>query len=161
MFNTKPRRALALALGLEAALAGAAGAGGLPALPRQISLETDCNGCPTGTRIVLMADGVIQWQQLGKARLGTTDETRQGRVSPEDFAAVAELWQARGLGRMGEEFVDPQTQDGPWQLLRIEHADGTSQQVFRRGEAGPPALAEVIDAVTQTARKAGVDHPPR
>lgn len=156
MFSTKPRRALALALGLEAALAGAAGAAGQAALPRQISLESDCNGCPVGTRIVLMADGAIQWQQLGKARLGTADETRQGRVRPEDFAAVAALWQARGLPGMGEAFTDPTTADGPWQLLRIEHADGTSQQVFRRGEAGPAALSEVIEAITQTAHKAGL-----
>lgn len=156
MFSIKPRRALALALGLEAALAGAAGASGQATLPRQISLESDCNGCLVGTRIVLTADGAIQWQQLGKARLGTTDETRQGRVTPEDFAAVAALWQARGLPRMGEEFTDPTTADGPWQLLRIEHADGTSQQLFRRGEAGPPALAEVIEAITQTAHKAGL-----
>lgn len=159
MSTPKLRYALVLGLGLQTALTGCAATAVAPPLPRQISLESDCNGCPAGTRIVLMADGLVRWQQVGKARLGTADEMRESRVTTEDFAAVARLWEARGLGALGEEFSDPQTQDGPWQLLRLERADGTQQQIFRRGDAGPPALAEVIDAITQTARKAGLQSP--
>lgn len=159
MSTPKLRYALLLGLGLQTALTGCAATAAPPPLPRQISLESDCNGCPAGTRIVLMADGRVRWQQVGKARLGTSGETRESRVTTEDFAAVAQLWQARGLGDFGAEFSDPQTQDGPWQLLRLERADGTHQQIFRRGDAGPPALAEVIEAITQTARKAGLPSP--
>lgn len=159
MSPPKLRYALALALGLKAALIGGCAAAGQPGLPRQISLESDCNGCPTGTRIVLMADGLVRWQRVGKARLGTVDETREGRVSTADFVTVAQLWQARRLDGMPESFADPQMQDGPWQLLRLDRADGTQQRIFRRGDAGPAALAEVIDAITQTARKAGLSSP--
>lgn len=159
MSTPKLRYALLLGLGLEAALIGGGALAGPPAPARQISLESDCNGCPVGTRIVLRADGLVQWQQVGKARLGTVDELRESRVSTEDFAAVAQLWQARQLAGMPEAFADPQTQDGPWQLLRLERTDGTQQQIFRRGDAGPAALAEVIDAITRTARKAGLPSP--
>jgi hypothetical protein len=153
------RYALALALGLKAALVSGCAAANEPAPPRQISLESDCNGCPSGTRIVLTADGRVRWQQVGKARLGTVDETRESRMSPADFEAVAQLWQARRLDGMAESYADAQIQDGPWQLLRLERSDGTQQQIFRRGDAGPAALGEVIDAITQTARKARLPPP--
>ena len=153
------RYALALGLGLQAALIAGGSLAAPPAPARQISLESDCNGCPAGTRIVLRADGRVRWEQLGKARLGTANETRESQVGPEDFAALAALWQARRLDKMGESFADPALQDGPWQLLRLERADGTAQQIFRRGDAGPPALGEVIDAITQTAHKAGLPSP--
>lgn len=153
------RYALALGLGLQAALITGGTLAAPPASPRQISLESDCNGCPAGTRIVLRSDGLVRWEQLGKARRGTASESREGHVSTEDFAAVAGLWQARRLNEMGESFADPEIQDGPWQLLRLERTDGTAQQIFRRGDAGPAALAEVIDAITQTAHKAGLTPP--
>lgn len=144
MFDPKPPLApltLVLALGLDAA-----GAGPVPQ-PQTISLERDCNGCPTGSRLVLHADGRAQLATLGKARLGTEDALREGRLSIDEFAALAQLAQARGFFDLDDEIVDAQLQDGRWLLLRIEGADGQARQVFNRGAAPPPALADLLDAI--------------
>ncbi|RTL41251.1 MAG: hypothetical protein EKK53_14135 [Burkholderiales bacterium] len=153
------RSALAGLLGLGIVLTGCTTMTDLPSLPRQISLESDCNGCRVATVIVLRADGQVLWRQVGKARLGTADRTLEGRVGAAEFAAIAGLWRAGRLGDLGETVADPQTADGPWQLLRLEGADGTVQQIFRRGDAGPEALAEVIEAIQQLARKLGLSPP--
>lgn len=153
------RHALGMVIAAQTALVGPLAAAAPASPPRQISLESDCSGCPKGTRIVLHADGLIQWQQLGKARRGTADRTRQGRVSPEDFAAVAHLWQAGGLARMPAELPDDGTRDGPWASLRLERADGSAEQILRRGDTGSPALVEVAEALRRTARKLWPDAP--
>jgi len=146
MFDPRPPLALLLALGLDAAAAG-------PVLwPQTISLERDCNGCPTGSRLVLHADGRAQLATLGKARLGTEDALREGRFPIDEFAALARLARTRGFFDLDDEIAAPQQQDGPWLLLRIEGADGRAKQVFSRGETPPPALAALLEALDAAGR---------
>lgn len=159
MLSALRRRAMVLAMAWPPALTARAAPVAPPALPQRISLDSDCSACPTRTRIVLQADGLIQWQRLGKARWGTADETRQSRVSLEEFATVARLWQLGGLARLPAEPPDDGTRDGPWQLLRLERADGSAQQILRRGEPDPQAVVDVIEALRRTARKVWPDAP--
>lgn len=133
--------ALLLAISLHAGAASAA-----PPL-QSISLERDCNGCPTGSRLVLRADGSAEVATVGKARLGTADASRAGRLSIERFAALARLAQEHGFFTLPDDLSDPEQQDGPWLLLRLDGTDGHFKQVFHRGAAMPAALAELVQAI--------------
>ena len=114
---------------------------------QSISLERDCNGCPTGSRLVLRADGSAEVAKVGKARLGTADESRAGRLSIERFAALVRLAQERGFFALADDLSDPEQQDGPWLLVRLDGTDGHFKQVFHRGVAMPAALAEMVQAL--------------
>lgn len=154
MFGFKTPGLLVLALSIQAA-----GAAGLPA-PRTISLERDCNGCAAGSRLVLQADGRAQLTTLGKARMGTPDQLREGRISIEAFAALARLAWVHGFFELPDEIADPQEQDGPWLLLRIECTDGRAKAVFNRGDRRPAALAELLAAIEAASRDIHFNPPP-
>lgn len=127
--------------------------------PKTISLERDCNGCLSGSRLALHADGRAQLATLGKARLGTADSLCEGRLDIEKFDRLARLATTPGFLKLGEEIVDPEVQDGPWLTLRIEYADGSTKQVFSRGETTPSSLTELVDAVDAAGRQIVFDTP--
>ena len=141
MFKLKTLLPLLFTLSLNATAGSAA-----PALS-SLSLERDCNGCPSGSRVVLYADGRAVLTTVGKGRLGTADEVREGRLPPAVFADLARSAQARGVADLPEDSADPQQQDGPWLQLRIEWKGGHAKQVFYRGEVQPPALAALVEAI--------------
>jgi hypothetical protein len=153
MFSLKTPFALVLALALEAAYGGP-----MPAL-KTISLERDCNGCLSGSRLVLHADGSAQMATLGKARLGTADSLCEGRVSIEAVEGLERLATTRSFLNLDAEIADPQLQDGPWLTLRVEYADGTIKQVFSRGETAPSSLTQLVEAVDAAGRQIAFDTP--
>ncbi|WP_422011780.1 hypothetical protein [Roseateles sp.] len=153
MFSLKTPFALVLALALEAAYGGP-----MPAL-KTITLERDCNGCLSGSRLAFHADGSAQVATVGKARLGTADSLCEGRVSIETFEELARLATTGGFLQLDAEIADPQVQDGPWLTLRAEYADGSAKQVFSRGEMAPASLTELVQAIDAAARRIAVDTP--
>lgn len=156
MFGFRITSALLLACSLHAVAGGAAGGGaGVSA----ISLERDCNGCTSGSRLTLQASGRAQLVTLGKARLGTADTLREGRLAPGAFAVLAQLVATSGVAVLDDDVSDPNLQDGPWLLLRIEWTDGRTKQVFHRGETRSPALAAVVEAVDGAAAQIAFDPP--
>lgn len=125
-----------------------------------ISLERDCNGCTSGTRLTLCADGRARLDTLGKERLGTASESRAGRLRNGDFAALARLAQASGFNDLGDDLSDPSVQDGPWLRLRIDSAGGQAKEVFFRGDAKPAALARLLDALDTATGDIAFDRIP-
>ncbi|WP_310387075.1 hypothetical protein [Roseateles sp.] len=116
-----------------------------------ISLETDCFGCSTGERLVLRRDGQASLIVTGKARHRTQDQVSVGWVGGDDFEALARLTLAQGFMALQDVYDDPQTRDGAWIIISIEHSGGKTRQVFRREGAGPAAL-DVIEAALQDLR---------
>lgn len=112
----------------------------------EITLERDCSGCPTGSRLVLRRDGLARLTTTGKARLGTQDSSRVGRVRLEDFDELARLAVALGYFDMREVYDDPETQDGAWANIGVERG-GQHRQVFCRDGAEPPALRAFTTAL--------------
>jgi hypothetical protein len=104
-----------------------------------ISLQRDCSACANGSLLVLQRDGSAHYTVTGHARHGTSDQTSQGRVSPQDFDALARLAVAQGFFALQDSYEDPQLQDGGWTALRISGA-GFDKQVFNRNDAGPASL---------------------
>ena len=129
-------------------------------MPQLISLERNCNGCPSGSRLVLHADGRAELTTVGNARMGTADAHREGRFAAQAFGAVAALARDDAFRELGEDLADPEVQDGPWLALRVDYADGRSKQIFHRGAQPPPALTALVDAVDAVARQAGLESPP-
>lgn len=111
-----------------------------------ITLERDCSGCPSGSRIELHRDGRAVATVTGKARRGTQDEVSQARLAPGDFDPLARAVVAAGFFGMPDTFEEPGLQDGAWATLTVARG-AASKQVFRREEAGPPALKALEAAV--------------
>jgi len=111
-----------------------------------ISLERDCNGCPSGSLLVLRRDGTAHHTQTGKPRLGTEDKRSRGTVSPKDFEALARIVVAQGFFALEEQYADPQTQDGSWSTIGVARG-ASDKQVFSRDAAGPPALKTIEAAI--------------
>jgi hypothetical protein len=158
MFKRMAPSAQVLAIGLAGLLGAAFGTP--KTMPQTITLERDCNGCPTGSRLTLHADGRARLETLGKARLGTTDQQCEGRVSIETFARLAQQATAGGFENLDDEYADPELLDGRWLTLRIDYADGRSKQVFQRAEAGPYVLTAFVSAVDAAGRQLVLDPPP-
>jgi hypothetical protein len=118
--------------------AGAGSADGAAGITR-ITLERDCNGCPSGWMLVLARDGSARLNIAGKARLGTADQSLAGQVSAQDFDALARVAVGQGYFSYAESYQDPDLQDGPWAATGVT-AGGVEKRVFRRNDAGPPAL---------------------
>lgn len=131
----------------------ASGASALAAITH-ITLERDCSGCTTGLVLVLSRDGEARRVLTGKARQGTEDQRFRAAVRREDFDALARQALAAGFFGMADTHQEPGLQDGPWSQIAITRrapgsAIGAEQvtQVFRRGDAGPPALKALEDAI--------------
>ncbi len=112
-----------------------------------ITLETDCMGCPTGQRIELHRDGRAVATTTGKARLGTADLVTRAELPGAEFDALAQKLLALGFFEMAAVYEEAGLQDGSWSTLTVQRS-GSVHQVFRREDAGPPALKLLETAVT-------------
>lgn len=120
----------------------AAEAGAITAL----TLERDCSGCASGSRIELRRDGGVVATVTGKARLGTQTQVSRARMAPADFQDLARAVVAAGFFGMPETFEEPGLQDGAWASLAVARGAAV-KQVFRRDGAGPAALKSLEAAV--------------
>ena len=111
-----------------------------------ITLERDCTGCPTGTRLELHRDGRAVATSTGKARLRTADRVSRAALSAADFEALARQLLTSGYFEMAEVYEEAGLQDGSWATLTVVR-DGVARQVFRREDAGPAALKTVEAAI--------------
>lgn len=134
-------------------------AGSVAPAVSSVSLERDCNGCASGSRTVLRADGTATLTTVGKGRLGTGDQVREGRLPLAVFDEIARSAQARGVAGLAEDSSDPQLQDGPWLQLRIEWNNGQAKQVFYRGDTPPAALAALTQAIDAAAQRIAFSTP--
>ena len=110
-------------------------------------MEKDCFGCSSGERFVVRRDGLATFTLTGKARHRTEDQSSVGRVSSEDFEALARLTLAQGFWELQDLYEDPQIRDGAWTLITVERKGAAPKQVFRREAEGPAALAEIAAAI--------------
>jgi hypothetical protein len=146
----------ALALALPWMLAGCVAATGAkaPAVAPvagaekidEIELERDCFGCETGSRLVLHRDGRAVLTLTGKPRRGTQDRQLHGQLSAQDFDILAREVLAQGFFALAPIYDLPDLRDGAWATLRVTRA-GERTEVFRREDAGPPALHRLEAAV--------------
>lgn len=150
------------------ALPGAGASGiGQPTQPRAwqwLSLERDCFGCPSGQRLLLRRDGSVVATQLGNARRGTQDESRQGQVTPAEFQALMRLLEQRGFMSMPEAYQLGDTQDGAWTTLQVAYtgpAGELTKAVFARDEAAPAELRDLWSAVEALQARAGLKPLPK
>jgi len=104
-----------------------------------ITLESDCMGCRTGQRMELHRDGRAVATSTGKARLGTADHVARATLPEADFDALAQQLLAGGFFEMAPAYEEAGLQDGNWSTLTVQRS-GSVHQVFRREDAGPPAL---------------------
>lgn len=111
-----------------------------------ITLERDCNGCATGTRLELRRDGQAVATSTGKAKLGTADSVSRAALPAAEFDALAQQLVAGGFFEMAEVYEEAGLQDGSWATLTVVRT-GVPRQVFRREDAGPAALKAVEAAI--------------
>jgi len=104
-----------------------------------ITLESDCMGCRTGQRVELHRDGRAVATTTGKARLGTADRIARATLPAADFDALSQQLLAGGFFEMAPVYEEAGLQDGNWSTLTVQRS-GSLHQVFRREDAGPPAL---------------------
>jgi hypothetical protein len=149
-----------LCVGMTACVTAQTGAAGPPLGGHgphgisEIALERDCFGCPKGVTLLLRSDGTTLYTQVGKARHGTRDEVRQGRVSVGEFDALARLLVQRGFFQMKDRYEDPELQDGAWATLRATRGQ-QQKEVFVRDDAAPPewrAVEAAIDVLSSRIR---------
>lgn len=142
-----------LALPLCVACAGAVPAGGCDgaAALQEIVWERDCSGCPEGLRLRFGRDGRALLTVTGKARFGTASREQPVALAPADFARLAaELAQA-GLFGLAARHEPADVADGRWTRWQATCTAAT-REVFRREDAGPPAL-DALDAVAEAWRR--------
>lgn len=111
-----------------------------------ITLERDCNGCATGTRLELRRDGQAVATTTGKPRLGTVDSVSRAALPAAEFDALAQQLVASGFFAMAEVYEEAGLQDGSWATLTVVRG-GVPRQVFRREDAGPTALKTLETAM--------------
>jgi len=104
-------------------------------------------GCRTGQRVELHRDGRAVATTTGKARLGTADRITRANLPVADFDALAQQLLAIGFFEMAPVYEEAGLQDGTWSTLTVQRS-GSVHQVFRREDAGPPALKLLESAIT-------------
>ncbi len=111
-----------------------------------ITLERDCMGCPTGMRLELRRDGQAVATATGKARLRTSDSVSRAALPAAEFDALARQLLAAGFFDLAEVYEEAGVADGSWATLTAVRG-GVARQVFRREDAGPPALKSLEAAM--------------
>lgn len=114
-----------------------------------IRIERNCFGCASGSVLALYRDGRAAYTTTGNARSGTADKTSAGTIAPDEFERLARLAVSSDFFSLNESYEDTQTRDGAWVTTIIER-EGREKQVFRREDAGPPALAALEAAIDAT-----------
>ena len=121
----------------------------------EIRVERNCNGCPTGTVLVLTRSGSATFTQTGNARFGTHDSTKTAAVAAEDFDKLAAFIVSHDFFALNEEYANPETQDGRWTTIAVTR-NGVTKSVTRRNRAGPDNLAEIERAINAVAQKIAI-----
>lgn len=109
----------------------------------QVTLEGDCHGCASGLRLELPRGGPAVAHRLGKARHRTADTQARAALSPGEFEALVQAVLAAGFFSMADRYEDASLADGAWVAVTVRHAGG-EHRVFRREDAGPPALQALL-----------------
>ena len=122
-----------------------------PAAVQEITWEQDDTGRPQGLRLRFGRDGQALLTATGKARLRTADEERAAALPPADFERLAAELAAAGLFALGPRHEPPDLADGRWTQWRATCTTGL-HEVFRREDAGPPAL-DALDAIVERWRR--------
>ena len=135
-----------LCIGLASCVAAESGAGGVPHGVTEISLKRDCFGCAKASSVLLRSDGSVVVTQVGKARHGSIDQVREGRVSAAEFDTLARLLLQRGFFQMQARYGDPELQDGAWMTVRATR-HSQQKEVFVREDGAPPELGAVETAI--------------
>ncbi len=145
--------ALLLALPLCVACAGAVPAAGCtgPAAVQEVVWERDCTGCPEGLRLRFGRDGRALLTVTGKSRFRTQDRERPATLAPGDFERLAAALAEAGLFGLAAVHEPADVADGRWTRWQASCAT-TTHEVFRREDAGPPAL-DALDAVIDSWRR--------
>ena len=112
---------------------------------QEIVWEQDDTGRPQGLRLRFGRDGQALLTATGKARLRTADVQQPAPLAAADFERLAAELAAAGLFGLAPRHEEPGLADGRWTQWRATCTDGT-HEVFRREDAGPPAL-DALDAV--------------
>lgn len=135
-----------LCVGLAACVTAETGAGAAAHGITEIAIERDCFGCDNAGALRLRSDGSALLTRVGKARHGTQDEVREGRISPAEFDGLARLLLQRGFFELKDRYEDPDLQDGAW--TTVHAVRGTQRKaVFVREDAAPPELKAVENAI--------------
>ncbi len=126
----------------------------------RITLEHDCHGCPSGTRLELQRGGMAVATVTGKARHRTEDRHTRAALPAAEFDALVQRLLAEGFFEMAETYEDEGLADGAWATLTVQHSGG-QHQVFRREGAGPAGLKnlEAALAALQARLRFGPDTP--
>ena len=111
-----------------------------------ITLERDCSGCPTGTRLELRRGGQAVATNTGKARLRTADSVARASLPVTEFEALVRQLMAAGFFELAEVYEEAGLQDGSWATLTVVRG-GAARQVFRREDAGPASLKALESAI--------------
>ena len=111
-----------------------------------ITLERDCSGCPTGTRLELRRGGQAVATSTGKARLRTADSVSRASLPVNEFEALVRQLMAAGFFELAEVYEEAGLQDGSWATLTVVRG-GVARQVFRREDAGPASLKALETAI--------------
>ncbi len=135
-----------LCVGMAACVTAESGAGGVPHGVTEISLERDCFGCAKASSVLLRSDGSAVVTQVGKARHGSADEVREGRLGAGEFDTLARLLVQRGFFQLADRYGDPELQDGAWTTVRVTRGS-QKKEVFVREDAAPPELRAVETAI--------------
>jgi len=125
----------------------------------EIQLESNCFGCASGSVLNLHRDGRAELMSTGNARFGTVDRMRRGRLGRPEFDALVRLLVEEGFFALAEVYEDPSIQDGAWAAVRVGRA-GEVKQVWRRGDAAPPALRRVEAAILALQSRIAFDADP-
>lgn len=144
-----PLIALSLCLGC-AGTVPAAGCDRAAAV-QEIVWEQDCPGCPQGLRLRFGRDGQALLTATGKARLRTADVDRPAVLAPADFERLVQALAEAGLFGLAALHEEPGVADGRWTQWRVSCGQGT-HELFRREDAGPPAL-DALDAIVEAWRR--------
>lgn len=111
----------------------------------QISIEHDCFGCASGSRLVLLRGGSAVLTLTGNARHGTVDKVSVATLPAAEFESVARLLIAQGFFDLDEAYENPDVQDGAWTAVSVQR--GTQlKRVFWRNDAGPASLRTIAAA---------------
>ena len=94
-----------------------------------ITLERDCSGCPTGTRLELRRGGQAVATNTGKARLRTADSVARASLPVTEFEALVRQLMAAGFFELAEVYEEAGMQDGSWATLTVVRGGQRQRQV--------------------------------
>jgi hypothetical protein len=112
----------------------------------EISLERQCFGCPEPYRLTFRRDGTATRFVFGVGRQGTKDRSFRGTVAPAALERLVAVVQREGFFTLSPAYRVPDLVDGAWATTRVAAGERT-HSVLNHNEAGPPAIAQIENAI--------------